>query len=173
MIEIIDNIFSPKDIDLFYGYYRDMVGWKFIGASKGSSNYRKWYYVLNKKNNYDNLLISKADSLLKKYSLKNYTLKRAYANAYTYGMINEIHQDDFPLSPLDIITVMFYLNKEWSIDFGGETNFYKNEEIINSVLPKPGRVVIFDGFIPHCGKEVNRTCVELRMVASVRYEKIS
>ena len=173
MIEIVDNIFSPKDIDLFYGYYRDMVGWKFIGMGKESSNYRKWYYSLNKKNNYDNLLITKADSLLKKYSLKNYILKRAYASAYTYGMINEIHQDESPLQSLNIITVMFYLNKEWSANLGGETNFYRNEEIIKSVLPKPGRVIIFDGIIPHCGNEVSRICVELRMVASVRYEKIS
>ena len=54
---------------------------------------------------------------------------------------------------------MFYLNKVWTISYAGETIFTNNEqtEILSSVIPKPGRVVVFDGQIPHCAREVSRT----------------
>lgn len=68
------------------------------------------------------------------------------------------------------ITVMFYLNKVWDVSYGGETIFINNSgDITNSVIPKPGRVVIFDGSIPHAAREVSRTCIELRMVATFKY----
>ena len=66
---------------------------------------------------------------------------------------------------------MFYLNKLWDVSYAGETIFLNNiGDITNSVIPKPGRVVIFDGTIPHAAREVSRICVELRMVATFKYE---
>ena len=70
-------------------------------------------------------------------------------------------------------TVMFYLNKVWTMSYGGETIFTNPErtEIIHSVITKPGRALLFDGFIPHCAREISRTCIELRMVATLKYFK--
>ena len=59
------------------------------------------------------------------------------------------------------------------MSYAGETIYTNPErtEIISSVIPKPGRGVLFNGFIPHCAREVSRTCVELRMVATFKYRK--
>ena len=65
---------------------------------------------------------------------------------------------------------MFYLNKEWNVNFGGETVFYYPEnESITSILPRPGRAILFDGSIPHLARDPSRICPELRMVATFQY----
>lgn len=53
----------------------------------------------------------------------------------------EVHEDEW--------TFLLYLNPNWTINNYGETVFYeRNEddtEIVTEVLPKYGRVVIFQG----------------------------
>ena len=75
-------------------------------------------------------------------------------NVYT----NMLLSMDRPKAHIDNVdpknrTVMFYTNNEWHRDWGGETVFYDFDfNIIKSVLPKPGRVVSFDGRIPHSAR---------------------
>jgi hypothetical protein len=68
---------------------------------------------------------------------------------------------------------MFYLNKIWGLPYAGETIFLNKDktEIENAVIPKPGRAVIFDGFITHAAREISRSCIELRMVATLKYQR--
>ena len=116
-------------------------------------------------------LFKKSDELLKNTvpSLsKTLKLTSSYASGYLYGTHHEIHPDYLKGGG---ITVMFYLNKVWDVSYGGETIFINNiGDITNSIIPKPGRVVVFDGSIPHAAREVSRICVELRMVATFKYE---
>lgn len=53
-------------------------------------------------------------------------------------------------------TFLLYLNPAWDVNNYGETVFYDssddNTEIITEVLPKYGRVVIFQGVVPNSGK---------------------
>ena len=49
-------------------------------------------------------------------------------------------------------TYMFYLNHEWDESWGGHTEF-KNDNIMERVAPKPGRLVIFDARWNHRGTE--------------------
>ena len=73
-----------------------------------------------------------------------------YTNLLRSGDRPKAHVDN--VSPKNR-TVMFYLNDEWNRDWGGETIFYDlNDEITKAVLPKPGRVVSFDGRIPHSAR---------------------
>ena len=99
---------------------------------------------------------------------------RAYASGNIYGTVHEIHQDDGAINYNEIITIMFYLNKIWDMSYGGETIFLSpdKQEISNSVIPKPGRAVLFDGAILHGAREIGRQCIELRMVASFKYKVI-
>ena len=46
------------------------------------------------------------------------------------------------------ITFLYYANKEWKLDDGGETQFFIDEEI-KGVVPKPNRMIYFDSPIPH------------------------
>ena len=89
-----------------------------------------------------------------------------------YGTMHDFHEDganDYN----QIYTVMFYLNKIWALIYAGETVFLNKEktEIENAVIPKPGRAVIFDGFITHAAREISRSCIELRMVATLKYQR--
>ena len=56
--------------------------------------------------------------------------------------------------------------------YAGETIFLTQDwnDIWKSAIPKPGRAVLFDGFLPHGAREVSRDCVELRMVATIKYK---
>ena len=44
---------------------------------------------------------------------------------------------------------VFCINPEWSYEWGGEIVFYDDEEICRAIIPKPGRVISFDGSIPY------------------------
>ena len=170
MIQILDNVFNNKDIDTFYGEFRDFTAWKFTGGV-GEKNWRKFDLILDKEHPVHYKLFKKSDEIFKKTlpSLAStHSCKYNYASGYVFGTHHEIHSD----YPKDWgYTVMFYLNKIWDISYGGETIFINNiGDITNSVIPKPGRAVIFDGSIPHVAREVSRICVELRMVATFKYE---
>ena len=69
-------------------------------------------------------------------------------------------------------TFLLYLNPDWSINDYGETVFYeKNDditEIITEVLPKYGRVVIFQGIIPHSARPPSRNFTGARLSFAVK-----
>jgi SM-20-related protein len=96
------------------------------------------------------------------------TLVRAYANAQTFGMDGHIHTDN--TSAENYITTLYFGHEEWSSDWGGETLFFNSQgaEIIQAVSPLPGRLVHFDGAIPHCGRAPSRECPALRTVVVLK-----
>lgn len=48
-------------------------------------------------------------------------------------------------------TVLYYANLYWQEDWAGETLFFneKKDEVVYTSIYKPGRLIIFDGSIPH------------------------
>ena len=94
-------------------------------------------------------------------------IERMYVNAYTYGDCPTVHQDD---SREGSFTVLYYANYEWNCDWSGETVFYNEakDEIIRAVYPKPGRIVVFDGRIPHVAREPNRVCPVVRYTIAIK-----
>ena len=78
---------------------------------------------------------------------------RVYANAQTPDNRSDIHVDaHFE----NCYSVMFYATTHWPKEFDGETIFYsEDDEIISAILPKPGRVVLFNGVMPHIGRPPN------------------
>jgi SM-20-related protein len=86
---------------------------------------------------------------------------RCYSNRHTYGTEGYIHTDTEREGDL---TCVVYMNEQWDADWGGETTFYSPDKsmIINAILPKYGRVVIFPGTIHHCARALTRICPEVR-----------
>ena len=78
-------------------------------------------------------------------------LQEIYSNMSSPGTVDMFHVDSPEPSSL---TVLYYANPKWEIDFVGETIFTNNsgDEIIASVTPKPGRIVIFEGSIGHSAR---------------------
>lgn len=91
--------------------------------------------------------------IFKKYiPQEKYYIWRSYINLGIHSDNHKIHVDDF--SPGRSKTSLVYINRDWSCDWGGETFFYdderKNVKYVSSFIP--GRIVIFDGSIPHSAK---------------------
>ncbi len=98
-------------------------------------------------------------------------ISRMYVNAYTYGDCPTIHVDhDGP----GHYTVLYYANEEWQARWSGETVFYTPDcsEIVKAVLPKPGRIAVFDARVPHVAREPNRLAPVVRYTIAMKlYEK--
>jgi len=79
-------------------------------------------------------------------------LYSSYINVLRNGNTPGIHVDAPPHVHSNK-TVILYLNYEWHPNWGGETIFYDhNLDAQRIVTPKPGRVLMFDGRIPHTGR---------------------
>jgi|TARA_R100000008_G_C3573629_1_gene163802 Rps23 Pro-64 3,4-dihydroxylase Tpa1-like proline 4-hydroxylase len=171
-IEIKDNVFKQQTIDELYFYYRDYAPWGFYGDGVGGSNWRKFKKEIEMNNKWDKLLYNKSNLLAKEYGGDKVSFRRGYLGAHVYGMVHDFHYDDIAEDYNQILTIMFYLNRDWKIQYSGETVFLTEDwqDIKESIIPKPGRAVVFDGYIPHAAREVSRMCVDLRMVATFKYE---
>ena len=171
-IYTIDNYFDNEDILKNYLYFRDLVPWKFIGSGKDITKWRKFKYDLKFNNDVEKNLKKNTENILK--NLKYFELlklERVYASANPYGTVHESHKD-YKENTKGGITVMYYLNNNWDLSLAGETVFYDNNsfDIQKSVIPKPGRVVIFDGLIEHCARDTTRNFNDLRMVLTFKYK---
>jgi SM-20-related protein len=100
--------------------------------------------------------------LLNEHALPGYTLSRCYANAFQYGTDGTLHTDS--LLP-DTVTAIYYPHEKWYPNWGGETMFFNESktDVLGCVYPKPNRLVVFDGRIPHVARGVARTCPVLRI----------
>jgi len=98
-------------------------------------------------------------------SYSDIMIHRQYINCSTFDVIDRIHTDysfnnkDKELKG-DVYTALYYGNSVWQPDWFGETHFYNDDlsEIALSIMPKPGRLVIFDGAIPHSARTPSRGC---------------
>lgn len=78
-----------------------------------------------------------------------------YINYSTPTTIDKYHTD-YETDSIDsnMITLLYYANETWDINWAGETLFYTDdlEDIGLAVYPKPGRVIAFDGRIVHSAR---------------------
>tara|TARA_R100001480_G_scaffold83722_1_gene91886 strand:- start:551 stop:1426 length:876 start_codon:yes stop_codon:yes gene_type:complete len=173
MILIFDDYIDKQEIDTNYFYFRDLVSWKFIGSGKDNNKWRKFNYKLRFKNKIEKKLKKQTESILKDMHIFDLLKpERTYASANPYGTVHESHVDYYDdLNSKGGVTVMYYLNNFWNFNFAGETVFYdnNNQDILKSILPKPGRIIVFNGSIEHCAREVRRDVNDLRMVLTFKY----
>jgi len=89
------------------------------------------------------------------------TLVRCYANRHTFGTEGYIHTDT---TRDEDHTIVIYMNEIWDANWGGETSFYNADltEIVDSILPRYGRMTVFPGNINHSARAVSRICPEVR-----------
>lgn len=96
------------------------------------------------------------------------TLLGVYANGQTFGQDSPIHRDN--KASEKGLTVVMFCNDHWATCWGGELVFYdhQKENIIKAVLPKPGRIVIFNGHVPHSARSPSADCERLRMTLAFK-----
>lgn len=93
-----------------------------------------------------------------------------YINGMSFGDEGYAHVDSDVSD--NSVTCIIYLNPAWHSQWGGETVFYSGEyveyfsddwyyehEIVKSVLPRYGRIILFEGHIPHSVRPLSKKCL--------------
>lgn len=103
----------------------------------------------------------------KEKDLSKLKIERMYCNAHNSNDIPLIHKDSWQSGNY---TMLIYGNRKWDPKWAGETAFFDEDsrEIIKSVLPKPGRVVIFESDIPHAARVPTREFPGLRFTIAIK-----
>jgi SM-20-related protein len=92
---------------------------------------------------------------------------RIYMNNNAYGDMAHIHRDSQPDDPT--ITIMAYGSEVWKPEWAGETLFYdENYDSVACVMPKFGRLAIFNGELPHKGGVPSRECYAERLTFVIK-----
>lgn len=99
---------------------------------------------------------------LKDGPLAGHALTRCYANGYPWGTEGGLHRDAVQAGHY---TSIYYPHLEWSPNWAGETVFFDDAEqdIIAAVHPRPNRLAVFPGTIPHVARAISRACPDLRI----------
>lgn len=102
---------------------------------------------------------------------RRYREYRAYCNYAAYGDVLLTHTDAQPGA--DEFTALWFLATEWNMEWGGETLFFDSKGDAAFVAsPRPGRLVIFDGSITHCGRPPTRICHTARYTFAYKLERV-
>jgi len=105
---------------------------------------------------------------LRSSSMKNSRLIGVYANGQTAGQDGPIHRDNDLFEPGR--TAVLFCNDYWAMAWGGELTFFNpmKTDVTATVLPKPNRVVVFNGKIPHRANSPFMSCDRLRMTIAFK-----
>ena len=96
-------------------------------------------------------------------------LYSSYINVLREGNDPGIHVDA-PYFVEDNHTVLIYMNPQWDPQWGGETIFFNHDlDAVRLCQPRPGRVVIFDGRIPHTGRPPTPKYKHNRYILTYKY----
>jgi len=146
---IIDNLFNLEEIKLVDNHLNNKP-WGFVDDLGGvSGRYKSFGHAKNisSTDNFDEFecfLYEKILYLVENLEFlpKNYDIFRIYYNAIRYGDKFEFHQDGTGPS------FLIYGNSVWEKSWKSHTLF-REGSLKKKVLPKPGRIVIFDGQLEH------------------------
>lgn len=96
-----------------------------------------------------------------------FSIHRQYCNACYFGDLLLPHRDALPGQ--NDVTALWYLNAHWDLSWGGATQFFDEAAgTAIAVLPRPGRLVLFDGELLHVGLAPNRQCFEPRLTLAIK-----
>ena len=151
---LIDDLFLlnlDQESDLYNWEYTNIANTKsFPNFEKGT---HKFWAV--------NFLIDKIPSkILDLYNFLNeniiqssYKVKSVHLNGQSMGQNGTVHLDSLPNS--NEKTLMVFINFKWQKEWEGEfqllEEYNNNAKIIENIKYIPGRIVLFDGSIPHRG----------------------
>ena len=166
IVEIYKDVLTPEEQKYVIEKTLYSDRWAFSQKSDGSKpdNYTFWQLYLDNDDFFRVTFFNK----IKKLTGKDYDIERIYANGQTYGLPGAFHRDTKEPNGR---TFLYYVNPEWKADWGGETIFY-TEKTPTIIFPVPNSAVLFDGNIPHFGKDPSRKTNILRVTLAFKlFEK--
>jgi hypothetical protein len=84
-----------------------------------------------------------------------------------------IPTDTYFAHPHKNLTLLYYSNIRWQEEWAGETLFYDESvsEIVFASMYKPGRVILFDGSIPHALRPQSRVAPHHRTTVALFFNE--
>lgn len=172
LIDVYDDLFTHHEKTAFLEFVKNSF-FKTSGTDNPSvyGNIEQIYsqYTLDDAASMGFLDSPQVVNLYKKYDLGSHRLHQIRVNLTTNSEKNLIHTDRKGL------TLLYYANVDWKLEWGGHTLFMddtlENVEFVS--LYKPGRVVVFDGTIPHMIMTPSNLCPTNRYSFVMQFEKIN
>jgi Rps23 Pro-64 3,4-dihydroxylase Tpa1-like proline 4-hydroxylase len=106
------------------------------------------------------------DFLHQRHGFKDLDLATIRLNLQARADLTSVHTDT-----MDGITLVYFGNFTWETFYGGHLAFLNDTgtEIIYTCVNKPGRVVVFDGSIPHFARPVTYASPAHRFTLALQY----
>jgi len=178
-IKVFDNLLTPADHAAMWAFLCG-PGWAYGGYSGGAPDAADRYFykhfagyrtdgreahdlaVIEQELAETAPLVSGLWTALKAGPLKGQALSRCYANGMSGGVEGSLHLDSNIETHL---TSIYYPHPVWSPDFAGETLLFNpaGDEVVAAIYPKPNRLAVFAGTIPHVARPMSRRRSELRV----------
>jgi len=172
-MKIIDNAINNSNFELLQKkILSETFPWYFLNVSAHGKSENDITYsfvhsiLLNYEilSNHFDFVNSIALQLKDKFKLKEHNIFRlrlGLTTSYGKEIINKSHVD---VKNRKHKVILFYIN-----DSDGDTYFYKNNKIIESITPKKNRAVLFDGDIYHSSSKPKKN--SRRIVLNINLEK--
>jgi SM-20-related protein len=177
-VTVFDNLLPPPDQAAIWEFL-NRPGWAHGGYSAEGAEADRYFYKhfagYRQDGQEDRTAGSIEDELaqaapilaqmwigLKNGPLQGQALARCYANGMPGGMEGGLHLD----SNIDShLTSIYYAHPVWHPNFAGETLLFNptGDEIVAAIYPRPNRLAVFSGTIPHVARPMSRRRPELRI----------
>jgi len=167
---VVDGLVDPAASKKIHALYKNLPV-QLIDSDREDTSYLKHFkHDFSITEDIDPIamhLADKARIILESRDMSCGELKRIYANFNLYGDFQYAHEDG------EGWTALYFVNSRWHEDWGGEFQIYPEDgsAIIFSVVPRPGRMVIFDGMIKHRGGIPSKLCFDARISLAIKFGK--
>jgi SM-20-related protein len=176
-IQVFDNALPEKMLAGLQSLYQ--VNWSY-GWGVSSSLYPCWGSLFEgsicpRQGALDDAVSQSAESSklrrvwhhIRDTYLPDQELIRSGGVAYTYGTEGPVHSDS---DSADALSILVYIHPQWEAAWAGDLAYYTLDrtDVIKVVSPRPGRIVIAPGFIPHRAYAARRDVDHLRACINFR-----
>ena len=173
-IEVFDDILSTSQINQIYTFLSNSC-YSYTNYDNTSSIYPKLYnnFVSNGEckqewvNTFHSMMNSISNFIDPTFLTKCLSTLKMQVNVSNLVTVDEAHKDLPP--EVSGYTILYYANEKWDLNYGGETLFYNNKEIISAVKIKPGRFVLFDSRLTHSARPPQRHCPYNRYTIATKF----
>lgn len=153
-ILVYDDLFDTSFIEYVDRYYSNNTLWEYSNTSGSLSDISKFFYGKDLKSGIEildcpiqNYIFEKIQTVLN-FDVIDCRDEHTYINGQTYMLDGTFHMDEHvnreKLEQSDYYTILYMVNSDAEDIFGFETS-------TDSVEFVPGRVVMFNSFMPHRG----------------------
>jgi hypothetical protein len=176
-IIVIDDLFTAKERLTFYNFVYN-APYSLSRIAHDLPEYRNDHKTLKSALSLADILdigFFQNSFILDFIKTNKLRLRKAYVNLCTAGDTYSYHIDDEEKNSTNVPSLLYYCNLNWEPNWEGETHFADEnmKNILFSTSFIPGRIVLFDGSIPHKSSQPSFAAPYYRFVLAVKFSNDS